>query len=112
MTDPVDTDALRALVNQHNDLDPLGHQMWELAARSSLRAAADEVGRLRVRCEHLDGEHEQVKANRDQIIVDYQRLRAVIENAPHDADCWLLEDPDEGVLPSHRRCTCWKADAL
>jgi hypothetical protein len=40
------------------------------------------------------------------------RLRAVIEKAPHGGDCWLQEDPDEGVLPAHRRCTCWKAAAL
>jgi hypothetical protein len=37
---------------------------------------------------------------------------ALIERAPHGDDCWLREDPDEGVLPELRKCTCWKAQAL
>lgn len=43
---------------------------------------------------------------------EVDRLRAAVGNAPHDDICWLREDPDNGVLPVHRKCTCWKADVL
>lgn len=84
MTDPVDTDALAAAWDKYaalNDIHP--HSIERDVFEQGWDAAADEV----------------------------DRLRSVIENAPHDGDCWLREDADEGVLPEHRNCTCWKADA-
>lgn len=69
MTDPVDTNALRA---RADDDDALGYP----EAAAIQRAAAVEV----------------------------DRLRAVIENAPHHWQChW------DGVNINDV-CTCWKAD--
>lgn len=68
MSDPVDTDALRKLL--YNDVT-----VEVIRLRHGLRAAADEV----------------------------DRLRAVVENAPHA----FLECTARGL-----DCRCWKADAL
>lgn len=84
MTDPVDTDALRGTANRIDDQrDTPLPTAWSDArdAVDGLRAAADEL----------------------------DRLRAVIEDAPHDFDdglgCW-------GAPGQPEPCTCWKADAL
>lgn len=88
MSDPVDTDALRELLVL--GAPPLsataaGHDKWIGRVRLAGIAAADEV----------------------------DRLRAVIEDAPHDAACLTAANGYNVValnLPGN--CTCWKADAL
>lgn len=79
MTEPVDTDALRDLqalsggILSRNMLE--GSGVWKINrdVTRALGTAADEV----------------------------DRLRAVIENAPHREHC-----------RPHIACICWKADAL
>lgn len=83
MTDPVDTDALRAWAVDARDIATGGGSGPNLlnVCADKLTAAADEV----------------------------DRLRAVIENAPHDVEC------NEGNVwrdGSFMTCTCWKAEAL
>lgn len=72
-----------------------------------LQDATHETDRLRGEAEHY-GPYPLLPSARMQIA----RLLSVIKNAPHANDCWLNEDPDEGVLPEHRKCSCWKAEAL
>lgn len=84
MTDPVDTDALRMTASDLRETG--GWHPWrdDAQARKNwelIDAAADEV----------------------------DRLRAVIEKAPHRIECnkgnvWR----DGSTMP----CTCWKADVL
>jgi len=96
MTDPVDTDALRAMAAAGD------YNMGPFAV-----AAADEVDRLR---EAQGGEawfHKAMEARTER-----NRLRTVIENAPHAAECeqWDLEPRTGHALSEH--CTCWKAGVL
>lgn len=71
--------------------------------RAALRTAADQL-------EYYEHAHNLVTRewHEDQMRTaadDLDRLRAVIENAPHGRACrWLYST-------SHP-CTCWKADAL
>lgn len=100
--EPTDDDAL------------LSPREWIEAARTDLRAAADEVDRLRADNEHLGGELSAVTANRDHTADEFQRLRSVIANAPHAENCtiefWRATWGDRA--PKNARCSCWKKDAL
>lgn len=76
MTDPVDTDALRGVSARLAAVPVSGtaeQRMTVVRAQVELTRAANEV----------------------------DRLRAVIESAPHREKC-----------RPHIACTCWKADAL
>lgn len=78
---------------------------WSAAAREALKAAANEVDRLRAENEHLAGELSAVAANRDHTADEFRRLRSVIENAPHAIGCsWF--NTAAGLS-----CNCWKGDA-
>lgn len=92
MTDSVDTDALR------RDARILAPGFPGVEQR--LNAAADEVDRLR---DSRDTWKRLACDERD--VTD--KLRAVIENAPHAVDC---KRGGSGNL--RVPCTCWKADAL
>lgn len=86
MSEPVDTDALRAMAAEMDNDD------W--TDWSSTEA-------------HVNGE--KVDAAADEV----DRLRAVIENAPHSYDCERV-DRDGYQEPSDDpfvTCTCWKANA-
>jgi hypothetical protein len=81
MTDPVETDALRGVSERLADVPingTMGQRMTFVRAQVELRTAADEV----------------------------DRLRAVIENAPHGWDC-TFGRRGQWRVP----CTCWKAYA-
>lgn len=94
MTAPT-PEQMRALADaEANRRDDRQDPYWTSKAIKALRAAADEVGRLRANVARRD-----VKL--DNYAVDLDRLRAVIENAPHREHC-----------RPHIACTCWKADAL
>ncbi|MDF2895756.1 MAG: hypothetical protein K0Q46_2542 [Rhodococcus erythropolis] len=86
MTDPVDTDALRETAQVAAEVADAGELGWRALADSSdaLNAAADEL----------------------------DRLRAVIENAPHALDCESRSHDFLGHEQEPGDCTCWKADAL
>ncbi|WIB25855.1 hypothetical protein [Curtobacterium sp. MCSS17_015] len=100
MTDPVDTDALRDASRRLAGVHVRGNNLAVIRARGELDAAADEVGRLRADLTESKAERAHFKAARDSLIDDVNRLRAVIENAPHREKC-----------RPHIACTCWKADA-
>lgn len=95
MNDPVDTDALR------RDARVLAPGFPGVEKR--LDAAADEVDRLRAF-------EVGVEAVRQVQYQEQERLRSVIENAPHDYGCKHVDWVD-GLLQLGD-CTCWKADAL
>lgn len=82
MTDPMDTDALRGTASDLRETDWVPWQTQEEARENwqRIEKAADEV----------------------------ERLRAVIENAPHAEECPLSFAPTPGTYS----CNCWKADAL
>lgn len=86
MTDPVNTDALRAVAST------LHSKAFHL-----MNAAADEVDRLRAYEAYNEHSAEWWEAQ-------VESLRSLIENAPHDYNC--RSNYDIG------KCTCWKADAL
>lgn len=100
-TDPVDTDALRRLAYdvEHG---------WDTETGPSLRAAADELDRLRGLFTAEDA-FSRARIGRADDARD--RLRAVIENAPHAE--WCASSPDLRI-PSDPmgKCDCWKADVL
>lgn len=112
MTDPVDTGELRAWAVDARDIATGGGSGPNLlnVCADKLTAAADEVDRLRGEADDayrsgyaLGREHAKAKAE--------MRLRAVIENAPHqiysdDTACPAAYGEEDAV------CTCWKADAL
>lgn len=83
MTDSIDTDALRARSLLIRDEELSGGVRWLTGPTwGMLSAAADEV----------------------------DRLRAVVENAPHGDGCEMAW-PAVDRKPTDT-CTCWKADAL
>lgn len=118
MTDPVDTEALRAIAQ---GFDAKG---WVNNA-DHCRAAADELERLRSNedvtargVEFMDGVHQGdqerltrlLRAAEATVVAfgrDRERLHAVIENAPHMDSCRMSYI---STYPN-ARCTCWKADA-
>lgn len=112
MTDPVDTDALRGVTRNEG--------LWEAEALL-ITAAADEVDRLRDALvearaasdgysQALSEHHEQGILNEGRLQQERDRLRAVIENAPHDTVVCTFWWSRNTVEPMP--CTCWKADAL
>lgn len=98
MTDPVDTDALRA--QQWQDVDELAE--WATVA-------ADEVDRLRLSDSNATHQRDQLADALRHSDNENDRLRAVIENAPHGWECAqeTYDGHDDSIA-----CTCWKADAL
>lgn len=115
MTDPVDTDALRAKARAvgRKYRSPLAAEI-----ECDTLAAADEVDRLRTALTdaddrlalgvlvNLDGEQFVDHPVMQMLAERNERLHAVIENAPHHWKCrW------DGVNVNDV-CTCWKADAL
>jgi len=76
MTDPVDTDALRRLAQS-------AEHGWDTETGPSLRAAANEVDRLRI----------------------------VLTDAPHDTWCASHDWGNDNHPGDARPCDCWKADA-
>lgn len=102
MTGPVNTDALRDAAWEKyaalNGIHP--HSIERDTFEQGWDAAANEVDRLRAKV-----------ARRDTKLGDYavelDRLRAVIENAPHDQS-----GADGCMSLVGGKCDCWKADAL
>lgn len=84
-------------------------QFNDVCERSDAKTV--ELNRLWADNERLDGEHATVKAQRDHVIGQYQAVRAVIENAPHDINCHYI-NLGNGVIERIDHCTCWKADVL
>jgi hypothetical protein len=69
----------------------------------------DEVDRLRASVD-------ATAALSDVTAKNYLRLRAVIENAPHDSSCqvrglWILPARGRFAEQQSGHCTCWKTDA-
>ncbi len=97
MSDPVDTDALRALstIQWSRLMD------WASEAEQGLIAAADEVDRLRTESAAWSAQAIETAEVLGKTGIEVGRLRAVIENAPHEEDC-----------PAEYGCTCWKVGAL
>lgn len=85
MTEPVDTDAMTSLTALEMDLLRKDVVFWIEQSDIWKRLANDE---------------------RD--VTD--RLRAVIENAPHGYTCAAINSTH--VLLPDRPCDCWKVDAL
>lgn len=89
----VDTEALRKLAAECNENNYNADNGWLLGSSGdALNAAADEVDRLWNNLHDRENEAD--------------RLRTVIENAPHAASCYVAIGAPEGP------CDCWKADAL
>lgn len=125
MTDPVDTDALRARADDDDalgypeaaalqratadELDRLRARVAELEQDASrlLRAAADEVDRLRAELGTQQRVDVDLKRAADMFLNENERLRAWIENAPHALGCAAGHS-----VAAVGSCTCWKADAL
>lgn len=81
-------------------------QDW-LEVAESLEAAADELDRFREAVDHMVPDYTRPELSR--ILRDRERLRVVVENAPHACDCswpWTDDEPN----PDGWTCTCWKAD--
>lgn len=105
MSDPVDTDVLRAWNAGRAD-----EKLFSMVA-----AAADEVDRLRAALKdadnrlalgvlvNLDGEQFVDHPVMQMLAERNERLRSVIENAPHAYECFADFAPGS-------ECTCWKAD--
>jgi uncharacterized small protein (DUF1192 family) len=101
VTDKVDTDALRdkAIWLLHVD---------EKFAQTVITAAADEIDRLRADLKASAAMHEQARALAQSTMIERDRLRAMISDAPHVRRCRVWNP-----LPSKPvACTCWKADML
>jgi hypothetical protein len=77
-------------------------------ARQRIRAAADEIDHLRGELRASVNMHEQARQLADAAITERDRLRKLIEDAPHDTECEITNIPEGHA----RNCTCWKADAL
>lgn len=96
MTDPVDTNALRTAGKRADYYQTGDGPTW--------RAAADEVDRLRTELAWMT-EHAGQRASA------YERLRAAIENAPHDVGCATAAESLLGAARDPQRpCICWKGD--
>lgn len=95
MSDPVDTDALRAWAVDAREIAAAGGSGPNLLTicADKLSAAADEVDKL------WDNLHDREN--------EADRLRALIEKARHAVEC---KRGGSGNL--RVPCTCWKADAL
>lgn len=114
MTDPVDTDALRArrsawqeYAAETPNLDSSGPRRVEqhIGFDAGWDAAADEVDRLRDRAVDDARNRERLRVDFNARAAEASRLRSVIESAPHGRACrWLYA--------TSQSCTCWKADAL
>lgn len=88
MNAPVNTAALRTAGERADYYQTGDGPLW--------RAAADEMDRL---WESLHDRENEV-----------DRLRIVIEDAPHEPQCDKYSVAQDDELP--RQCDCWKADAL
>lgn len=106
MTAPT-PEQMRALADEHKS-KPLDQVAWEIGARAALRAAADEVDRLRAAESRAYVERAQALVSLGTQIQANAHLRAVIENAPHEEP----RDGDDGYGCQINPCTCWKADVL
>lgn len=110
-----DTDALRdAAWDKYAALNGIHpHSIERDTFEQGWDAAADEVDRLRAALVEAraasDRYSQELSEHREQMVLNEGRLRAVIENAPHDRDasCGFWYAPQD---MSH--CTCWNADAL
>lgn len=102
MTDPVDTAALRTAGRMIAPGFP--------GVDKAMDTAADEVDRLRA--ELMQAQQDVTDAENDGIgwMDRANRLRAVIENAPHDES--VCDVPTALLERMTVPCTCWKADAL
>ena len=115
MSDPVDTDALRDEATwMQETLGPWLKRHGMIANSGDVQLiaaghiiAADELDRLR---ESRDTWKRL--ANDERGITD--RLRAVIEKAPHAADCRAQFHGGDryGNGGDSRYCICWKAETL
>lgn len=111
MTDPVNTDALRAWADDARDIANRGGNgpNMLLLCASNLTAAADEIDRLRADVKASATMHEQARVLADSALKQRDALRAVIEDAPHDKSC--LRAWEAGRVMDVD-CTCWKAGVL
>ncbi|WIE60771.1 hypothetical protein DEI97_013575 [Curtobacterium sp. MCLR17_032] len=105
MTAPT-PEQMRALATAVVGVSPLDEEFEEAA--SALRAAADELDRLRKETVPRVWFHAEMARLKDAL-VQRDRLRSVIAARPHDDLCevWAISGGTSDV-----GCTCWKADAL
>lgn len=98
MTDPVDTDALRETARK---------------AGVAIAAVARNGGRIQMRVPadpDSDTDLLVTALECDALAAadEVDRLRAVIENAPHDGDCRGFLNGWAAAKP----CDCWKAEVI
>jgi hypothetical protein len=117
MTDPVDTEALRAMaaagdynmgpfaVAAADEVDRLREQL--AAAEDNALTHAQDAGRFETEVDRLRAAWEEAEVARSAATAYGERLRAVIENAPHDARCTVRWGKRFGYF-----CTCWKAEVI
>jgi hypothetical protein len=111
MTDPVDTDALRAVAAEMDNDDWTDWSSTEAHVNGEkVAAAADEVDRLRDRAVDDAKDREQLRVDFNARSAEASRLRAVIENAPHDSGCDMRLS--EAIRIPEDKCTCWKRYVL
>jgi hypothetical protein len=129
MSEPVDTNALRASSDALAYVGGSAREWPDSAriedAKRELRAAADEVDQLRSRLERFD-EVGAYAALRAELSIERVRhsewmqkasrtvhkLRAVINSAPHDPLCRRDRTDALAYRGQASNCTCWKADVL
>jgi uncharacterized membrane protein len=111
MTDLVDTDALRGVSARLAAVPASGtmeQRMTVVRAQVELTSAADEVDRLRISDSNVTQQRDQLATALRRSDNENDRLRAVIENAPHGQRCWTAIRPSDNGM----KCDCWKAEAL
>lgn len=96
MTDPVDTDALRAARRLVARLD-------ENCLANAEAPNADDLVTL-ARDAYEEGQEDAELRSADEV----DRLRMVIVSAPHAEDC--LEGDTDRYTRKPFSCTCWKAE--
>ncbi|WP_146243435.1 hypothetical protein [Curtobacterium sp. MCLR17_034] len=106
MTDPVNTDALRKAGERADYYQTGDGPLW--------RATADDVDRLRLSEQDASSVRYRYESGVTvggalvQATETVDKLRSLIENAPHDRD----ESCGFGVAPRDMsNCTCWKSTA-
>ena len=111
MADPIDVDALEKEIDfwwnvtLKDDPDVDARSIIERAV-AALRQQQGEIENL---IEDLKSQMQIANAEANgvtQLSAEVARLRAVIEEAPHQALCGAM-DPDDLVV-----CSCWKRKAL
>jgi hypothetical protein len=118
MIDLVDTEALRRVSDRLAKVPVIGtmeQRMTVVRAGVELLTAADELDRLRRKLAQNDSTFWREQSDTWKRLANDERdatnrLRAVIENAPHTEACDRSRIVVDRSIPGD--CACWKADAL